>query len=289
MMLTKQCTRGCGSTRKTGGTYLCVGTSTHGEQIEYFIYDPAIPWPYELSRAPKIIPDENGINHVYMKISENDYPSPWFHIMETKFNGLSRQVSNTFPIEKLIPYQSEIRCIYSRGIPRFRFEGNENEADHYPDCKLYNEDFCNCVLGEHDEEHPIIKSVCDQNPTISNEAMFCTFAHNDISIWLANDYQMEIDYENWGEYFEIHFPSINNPSAKYTGHMGKMLWDFPDWMNSDDWAPIDDKLIAQSTRNWTPAILLHLPLTHIEFPNVEDEAVAQRAHDAGFETFVLPY
>lgn len=260
--------RGCG-TRKKGGTYLCCGTSPYGQPIEHFVKDPGWVWEYELSRAPTVLPDPQGIFHVYLLIGEGAYASPWFHIMETARFGLSRLVSpNAIDFSLLTPYASTIRCIYPRAIPNFDWEGN-GDFSWYPECKVKTR--WDQLQREGDLRDPVEDwEVCrlGNHPTDNPEHRPCTFTHRDVSYFLASKNQVEVDESNE---FTISFPSIENTSFEYSG---------------------DVPFVAEDPRgrqNWKPGVLLVVPLTHIEMPYEANEHAEAIQNESDFDVFVTPF
>lgn len=115
--------RGCGE-RDGGVPYACCGFSEDGTPIEFYVVDPAIPWPGEFQRGVKILPrnpqDVDSINDLVIFISKNDYPSPWDFVEETRRFGASRKLSHNLPFDKLMPGKSRMVFIHSRAIPSYQ-------------------------------------------------------------------------------------------------------------------------------------------------------------------------
>lgn len=256
--LTKPGARGCGSKRKAGKMYLCVGTSDDGMPISYFVKDPGIPYPFDYHRSPKLMKDDKGINHVYMWVGAQYYKSPWFHIEETARLGLSRLVSNNFPIEELTPGESRIRLIYPYGIPKFEWK---NQGIAYVDCHVKNLEPC---YGKH-----YTPNHCPDDQVANYQ--FCSFGHEDLSGCLANKNQ--ITYLDEEGKFEIDFPSKNNIQFTYTAVM----------------PAISEDIDMSDKKNWQPAILLDLPISHVESPVVGNEELQEKVTNAGYDYFVTPW
>lgn len=137
-MLTVSCVRGCGE-RTTGATYLCVGQSAHGKQIEEFIIDPPKPLLYDWQRGYALIEDARGVNHVVIFVGETHYGSLWDFIEEARRYGISRKVPGNFPFGKLTPGHSHLIFAHRRVFPQFDFSVPTE------DCKLhhhFDNEFC---------------------------------------------------------------------------------------------------------------------------------------------------
>lgn len=110
--------RGCGE-RDENGLYLCVGISPFGKPIEFFLVDPVLPWKGGTLRAPMLIEDKKGINHVVMWIGETYYPFVPDFVEEAKIMGVSKRVPRTFDLSVLTPGKSRLLLVHPNAIPRF--------------------------------------------------------------------------------------------------------------------------------------------------------------------------
>lgn len=273
-MLTKATIRGCG-TRKEGGAYLCLGVGPGGTlKVEDLVKDPATPWEFEFSRAPKIIN-----NNVYMWVSANDYPSPWDFVEEMRLFGLSRRVSATFPFEQLTPGVSKLCIIFEKGIPKFDYQSFE----HHPSCKIRKglDFFDNEKLFE--GHHTTI----DRDDTCPTEELmfdFCTFAHKDLAPFFHWD-DCYLDDENTTK---IYFPDRLKPSFDYLTKLGHIYHDFEKPFDNE--SSFEEMVaIATNKKNWLPAVLLEVPITHVEFPYKVNQKVQARANQAGYQTFMTEW
>jgi len=114
--------RGCGF-RRQNGLYVCVDSSPLGYPIEYFIQDPAIPWKgAKVLRAPMLIEDRHGINHLALGIGAKYYPYPADFLEECRVLGVSKQIPRNFPFGKLTYGKSKLILIHPRAIPLFEYK-----------------------------------------------------------------------------------------------------------------------------------------------------------------------
>jgi hypothetical protein len=284
--------RGCG-TRTPGGVYLCVGTSIFGKlKVENLVKDPGIPWPYELSRAPKILPrnpkDPNSINDVYKRVGMNDYPILPDFAEEVRYYGLSQKVSPTFPFEKLTPGKSKIRLIFPRGIFKLGWElDGKPDEDCHPNCKMKQKMFSDWIdnppqLGH----HPSLVDGDDWEGVDYEKLAFeqCTFG-----LW---GFGPKFHYHNsdlsspYGgespEIFKVHFPSKNKCSFTY---------ETTEAIVASPANETREKLLdrIKDLKNWIPAIQFEVPISHIEFPEFENKKAKQAANKIGYETVVTEW
>lgn len=289
--------RGCGE-RTEGGLYLCTGFSPFGKTIDYFVNDPGeINDRIEFSRAPQLIGTETlmgEIVDVYMHVGANEgYRAPWVHITETGTYGLSRKISSTFPFDQLQPTKSLVYLIYPYGIPLFDFEVGDMFFDQaanpeddldiaYPLCHIpistdnYHPD-SQRRPGNHDQIKNVPKNVQERADN------FCTFAHRDLAYWLVNDDQRTLLNEEAGVF------SITVASTMFEGIVPKIITDKCD---TNDHAAVSK--FVRNKKNWHPAILMQLPITHFEIPHGWDhiaklEQTFQKINEAGYSFVVTNY
>ena len=275
--------RGCGF-RKPGGVYLCCGTDVGGYPIEHFIKDPGIPWLSKISRAPTLLPrnpnDPNSVIDVYMVVSAKDYPSPWDHIEETKLHGLSKRIAPNFPFEQLTAGKSYINLIYPRGIPVYDFVCVDWEKNWHPKCKVYP-GMVDIFVNEPPDKghHPVLEEENEENHLHSKAFGFCTFAHKDLATLIhdENTDWIEDEHDITKCTGKVHFPNRRKTSFTYEGTVPVIAA-----LN------IDEAIrIAKDKDNYIPAVLLRLPVTHVEFIKEENTQTKMRANKAHFETYVV--
>lgn len=260
MNTTIQCVRGCG-VRQAGGTYLCCPTGPGGKPIEYFVLDPIKLWVSDFQRGFKVLPTKFGYNNIAIFVGESFYASCWDFVEETRRFGASRKVSPTFPFEQLTPGMSRMIFIHpSCYVPHDQypwFEVNlETPLDRY--CSFSGVNFI-----EHFDSpgwHPKVE-----------KRTFCTFNHKNLAYWFHWDKNNPKTHVKSNDTFEVEMPSFS-----YQGTV-------PDVPKEVCSSP---KVIKEYL---LPGAFLSLPLTHVEFPYVENKQAKLRANKAGFETVVLDY
>lgn len=259
-MLTKSCTRGCG-TRKAGGTYLCCGQSPNGLPIEYFVLDPVRLWATEWHRGFRIIKGKN-CNHVVIFVSDSDYLSPWCFVEEVRRFGASRKVAPTFPFEQLTPGLSRMLFAHKKAYiipdlwPMLEAERDAPLDDH---CSFYHSSgWAKTLPGW----HPKVEKLTA-----------CTFVHKDLAWWIHREFGTA-NYATDENEQDIY--SIKMPGFTFNGVIpivGNDIHEKPELL--------DDYLMA--------GVFLSLPLTHVEYPHYENKKSASKAKDAGYQTFVMDY
>jgi len=114
--------RGCG-TRHRNALYVCVGTSPFGKPLEYFMVDPPKPWKGPKTvRAPMLIQDRNGINHILLGIGKEFYPYPSDFLEEARLYGVSKRFPRNFDFSVLTPGKSKLVLMHPRAIPLFDYK-----------------------------------------------------------------------------------------------------------------------------------------------------------------------
>ena len=101
---------------------------------------------------------------------------------------------------------------------------------------------------------------------------FCTFAHKDLSFYLAGGHQVSSN-EDASE-FTIHWPTVDDEEFSYDGITPK----------------VETNVIDKD--NWLPGVVMSIPFTHIEIPysiEEKDEDKVQSIVDNGTEVYVTPY
>lgn len=113
--------RGCGD-RQDGGLYITVGLGNFGLPLEEFIVDPVVAWQGARTlRAPMIIADAKGINHLVMGIGKQFYPFVSDFIEETRRLGVSKRVSSDFDLSPLTLGKSRLLLMHPKAIPEFKY------------------------------------------------------------------------------------------------------------------------------------------------------------------------
>lgn len=254
--------RGCGS-RSEGMPYCCCGTSPNGMPIEYFLIDPALPWPGKFQRGTKILPrnpkDPNSINDLVIFVGEKYYQSAWDFVEETRRFGASRKVSPTLPFEKLTPFKSRMVFVHSNVIPQFNYELNSPLND-----PTRPEHGCKFFQNWVDDKEAWLDTIRGYHPVSlnGNTVKSCTFALKDLAFLVHGD--IEPDPENLQSYW------VNMPSFRYYA-------DYP--TNPEVYIPT----------TWQIGVFLALPLTHIEYKKRPHKQADERAKKAGFETVVMEH
>lgn len=101
--------------------YITVPSSPFGQELEYFLVDPAIPWAGPRLRAPMLVPDPKGVYHMLLGIGVESYPYLSDYFEEGKMKGLSKRVPNGFDPSKLTRGKSKFLLVHPRGIPQFDY------------------------------------------------------------------------------------------------------------------------------------------------------------------------
>ena len=113
--------RGCG-TRKENALYICIEPSLEGMPIEYFLIDPVIPLNIKGSlRAPYLLKDRKGINHLIMGVGASYYPYTPDFVEEMRVMGLSKRLPKNYDFSSLTPHKSQLLLVHPRAIPQFEY------------------------------------------------------------------------------------------------------------------------------------------------------------------------
>ncbi len=134
--------RGCGN-RKAGGVYIESKLCAEGAPFYTAIVDPPVIVPEELisriSAVGMTMWERNGVNHLVDVVGECHYPNPADFVEESRRMGLSRRISNKFPLDKLTPGQSRIILVHNKAyINNWRelYEGRTTQD--LPQCPTHN-------------------------------------------------------------------------------------------------------------------------------------------------------
>ena len=112
--------RGCGR-RSENSLYLCVSESPLGEDVTYFLVDPAKAWTGGPFRAPMVFEDRRGTHHLLMWIGGTYYPYVPDFVEEARRLGVSKKVPVNYDFSKLTPGRSQLLLVHPRAIPKFRY------------------------------------------------------------------------------------------------------------------------------------------------------------------------
>jgi len=114
--------RGCGS-RQENGLYVCVQSSAEGMPVEYFLVDPVLEWKGARTlRAPMLVEDRGGVNHLVMGIGKTFYPTVPDFVEEIRVLGVSKRLPSNFDFSGLVPFESRLLLMHPRAIPQFEYE-----------------------------------------------------------------------------------------------------------------------------------------------------------------------
>lgn len=250
--------RGCGD-RKEGAGYVCCGVGAEGMPIEYFVVDPAIPWPGEFQRGVKILPrspkEPDGLQDLAIFVGKKDYPSAWDFVEEARRFGASRKISENLPLEKLTPGLDGSRMVFihSRAIPGFDYVLDRKKTP-----------LRGCVEFQFYVDHKDLW-VDTGKSGIHVDEQKCTFALRDLAFLLS-----AIETYRTEDFFTPDFYRVVMPSFSYQAK-------YP--TEPETYLP----------KNWKIGIFLALPLTHIEFCRKPNPKVVEKAAKAGFETVTLEW
>jgi len=117
--------RGCG-TRKEDGLYVCVGSGAFGKPIEFFLFDPVVPFKMPSGhniRAPLLARDaDRDTYHLVMGIGATYYPFVPDFVEEARIYGVSKRIPRNFDFRKLDPKKSCLLLMHPRAIPNFSYQ-----------------------------------------------------------------------------------------------------------------------------------------------------------------------
>jgi len=238
--------------------------SEKGLPLEYFIIDPARPWPGEWVRGTKLIQRQTGdgndvIDVVVFVGSTEGYKSPWTFFVETQHFGVSRKVNQQFPFERLTPGKSRMIFAHRYAVPLFEHELGQNAPLAF--CHLKRDrsaaEVTELFDGVKGGWHPVI-------PLFPGVQDPCTFGLRDLSYFLETPTLS--DSQTGHPRFLVEAPSFE---------YGGIIPVFPTGTPDKD--------------QWAIGLFLALPLTHIEFCQQEHEQTANRARSAGFDVITLDY
>ncbi len=265
--------RGCGS-RDPEAPYLCTGVGKVGHPPEYFVYDPAVPWTDVLQRGYTLVKDKEGINHVFMFVSKNDYPHPWDFVAECRY-GVSRKVDRGFPFDKLTPDVSTMQFIHARAIPDFIYTMlgplPEKDREH---CRLH---YCKWSADKMTPEMNLIMKESlgsDVWSTLSTPTGYhpcpplesCAYAGRQLGYIVHKEEKYkgyEVETDESADMF-----TVNGPSFAYSGF-------------TPEYDP--DKV------GWKAGVFYWSRITHIEYTDKSDKESEADAQAAGYETVTLTY
>jgi len=112
--------RGCGL-RAENALYAVCGTSPYGKPIEHFLVDPPTEWRGGRLRAPMLVADKRGVNHILLGVGARYYPFVPDFVEEVRRLGASKRIPDDFDLTKLTPGRSKMVLIHPRAIPQFKF------------------------------------------------------------------------------------------------------------------------------------------------------------------------
>jgi hypothetical protein len=250
--------RGCGE-RKRDAIYLCLGIGSDGElKVEDLVIDPVRIWEFGWQRGFSIF-EASGVNHVVIFVGKQYYPSPWDFIEEARRYGVSRNVRNNFPIERLTPGKSVLFFAHMNAWPKFDYVANT----HSDDCFVHNIESGVPEWGYH---NPIINEIQLENIYPVKEP--CAFTLRDLAV-LHHPDPMEDDTP----YFKIEMPSFDYYITPPLGVAGE---------NFDPSSPPQDL-------EWEVGVFWRCPLSHIEARDYLNPESKERVEQAGYEVQVLDY
>lgn len=267
--------RGCGS-RDPEAPYLCTGIGEVGHPPEYFVYDPAIPWTDVLQRGYTLVKDKEGINHVFMFVSKNDYPHPWDFVTECRY-GVSRKVDTGFPFDKLSPEKSTMQFVHARAIPGFIYMMlgplPEKDREH---CRLH---YCKWAADGMMQNHGVHDTQDLENHEWDWSAsgtptgyhpypplQSCAYAGRQLG-YIAHQEQKYKGYEVETDEDAGMF-TVNGPSFAYSGFL-------------PEYDP--DKV------SWKAGVFYWSRITHVEYKDEPDKKSEADAQAAGYDTLTLNY
>lgn len=250
--------RGCGD-RSEESAYACCGFDNHGTgtPIEFFVVDPAIPWPGKFQRGVKILPrnlrDSTSVNDLVIFVGKKFYESPWDFVEEARRFGASRKLPNNLPFDQLTPGESRMVFVHSKAVPEFDYESDQERPYYgcscfWSDDGNYDQDaWRSAIPGWH---YPEIKP--------------CTHALRDLAFLVHGD--IELLSDDYGDgFYQVNMPSFSY-EARCPAHPEELFTD-----------------------KWGVGIFMALPLTHIEYCKRSDDKSKANAEAAGFQTMVMEY
>lgn len=257
--------RGCGE-RDGGIPYACCGFSEDGTPIEFYVVDPAIPWPGEFQRGVKILPrnpkDPESINDLVIFVGKKFYESPWDFVEEARRFGASRKLPHNLPFDQLSPDESRMIFVHSRAIPDFDYEC-------YRERPYYG---CSCfwtAQGEAQGEGKYDKATWEEAVPGWHYHQLqqpCTHALRDLAFLVHGDIEPDPTNVTSNVIYQVNMPSFSY-QAKY---------------------PVSPNYRAIKG-DWGVGIFMALPLTHIEYCRQADEGSQPKAEAAGFKTVVMEH
>lgn len=263
--------RGCGF-REEEMPYLCTGTSVFGSPIEHFVYDPTPEWTDIVKRGYVLIMDQEGVTHIGMFISKNDYPHWWDFTRETKGYGVSRKVSKNFPFHRLTLEKSNFLFIHARGIPAFDYQALGPSWMPDPEhCRLH---YCKWQPSKEIEaKYPHLSSsvIPFWRPTETRTGYHpdpqdepCAFASAQIAYLVHREKKYKgYEVEELDDCF-----TVRGPSFEYSGRI---------------------PTLEQGPLSFWPGVFMWAKVTHIEYFNRSDADSERAAREAGYETVTLDW
>lgn len=244
--------RGCGE-RKRDSIYLCCGVGPSGATIEELVIDPVKVWEHGWQRGFSLIDLGDGVKHVLIFVGKEYYPSPWDFLEEIRRYGVSRNVKNNFPIDKLTLGESQLFFAHRNARPKFDYTVSE----HPQVCK-YSDDFNNPFEIEGNPGygyHPI-----SSNP--------CAFSLQNLAVL----HHPEAIKDKGTSQIKIEMPSFEYPVTPPT-HINGELFD-PDNLPDVE---------------WEIGIFWRCMLTHIEARDYLNPGVTERVVGSGYEVITLDF
>jgi hypothetical protein len=107
--------------------------------IDYFLIDPPVPFYGKHFRAPMILPDSDGVNHLVISVGEKYYPTVPDYVEEAAKMGISRRIPLQFDTSALSE-KSNLFIIHQKAINTATY----NIPIPYKSC-FKNHDGINCI------------------------------------------------------------------------------------------------------------------------------------------------
>jgi hypothetical protein len=96
--------------------YACCGTSPHGQPVEAFVIDPAMPFDVKPFRSPMFAQRQDGLYDVIVWVGAAFYPTVPDFVEEVRNMGVSRRISAHAKLDCLTPTKSRMVFVHARAI-----------------------------------------------------------------------------------------------------------------------------------------------------------------------------
>jgi len=126
-----------GGLRAQNALYAVCGTSPYGKPIEHFLVDPPTEWRGGRLRAPMLVADKRGVNHILLGVGARYYPFVPDYVEETRRLGASKRIPEDFDLTKLTPGRSKMVLIHPRALPQFEHDVETvcpKKIEHHAPC-----------------------------------------------------------------------------------------------------------------------------------------------------------